>query len=204
MSWTETKPAASDPLNELVSILTSQAILFRQGIEKHSFWTDSSGVSAGIPRLSETSGGPGAARAFYDVESNLSSDVSATKPLAGRLFVSSDGSRLWGYSSGDTIPLGGVKAIVYKTPTAVTDSRVLVQLGSLSLGASVITTAFTTAYSRQPTLQFGYMPTSSDSEVIASVVSSSTTMFAAVARNVWGAGTIAQTVMWRSLGTVAL
>lgn len=203
MAWTETKPAAGDPLNELVSILTSQAILFRQGIEKHSFWTDSSGLSAGIPRQSGASAGPGAARAFYDVESNLSSALSASKPLAGRLFVSSDGSRLWGYSSGDTIPLGGTKAIVWKT-TAVTDSRVLVQMGSLSLSGSVVTTAFATAYSRQPFVQFGYLPASSDSECLASVVSSSTTMFAAVARNVWGAGNTAQTVMWRSHGTVAL
>lgn len=204
MAWTEIKPAAGDPLSELPSILTGQAILFRQGIEKHSFWTDSSGASAGIPRQSGASAGPGAARAFYDVESNLSSNLSTTKPLAGRLFVSSDGSRLWGFTSNNTIPLGSARAVVYKTPGVLTDVRVLVQAGSSSGGASLTTVSFPTAYSVAPKMQLTSLASSVASIAIPSLVASGTTNFAYLLRNLWGAGTVNQPTLWRSHGTVAL
>ena len=60
--FNENKPLATDLLNELPSLLTTNAIVFRQNVEKHSFWTDASGVSAGIPRLSDGSAGPGGAQ----------------------------------------------------------------------------------------------------------------------------------------------
>ena len=204
MTWRESKPASGDKLSELPSVLTAQAIAFRQGIEKHSFWTDSSGASAGIPRLSLNSFGPGAARAFYDLESNLSSDVSATKPLAGRLFVAADTRRFYGYTSNTTVSLGGTQAVVYQTPTLVSDARILVQTGSASVSGSATTIAFSIAYSQAPTLQVTPLSTSNQSMYTAAILASTTTNFTALVRNQWGGGTVATTLLWRSHGTVAL
>src|SRR5438270_159642 len=99
VTWRESKPITTDPLSEFPSVLTAQAIAFRQAIEKHSFWTDASGLSAGVPRLSDGSAGPGTARAFFAIASSASTALGATKPLAGRLFVTSDTKQLVGYLS---------------------------------------------------------------------------------------------------------
>jgi hypothetical protein len=202
--WTELKPASSDiPNDELPSVLTGQAIVLRTAIEKFSFWTDSSGVSAGIMRFSEGSYGPGAARAFFDVESNLSSTLSTTKPLAGRLFVASDTSRFWGYSSGDTIPLGSRRAIVYQSLAPGSDQKILVQIGSASGTGSVSTVAYTTAYAVAPALQLQPISGSNQGMCSTEVTSSGTTNFAFRVKNYWGLVDAAD-VLWRSHGTVAL
>ena len=203
MSWQESKPASSDPVSECPSLLTTNAIAFRTSMEKHSFWTDSSGASAGIPRLSSGSFGPGAARAFYDTASNLSIS-SPSKPYAGRLYIASDTSRWYGFTSDATIPLGSTRAIVYLTPTAVSNMRVLTQLGSATVSGSLTTIAFTTTYSGPAVVQVTSLSSSVASICQPSVVTSGTTNFSAIVRNVWAAGTVNTTVLWRSVGTVVL
>jgi hypothetical protein len=204
--WTELKPASSDiPNDELPSVLTGQAIVLRTAIEKHSFWTDSSGVSAGIMRLSEGSYGPGAARAFFDVASNLSNTVHATKPLGGRFYITSDTSRFYSFTtSGVTTQLGSTRAIVYQTPALNTDERVLVQIGSAAGSGSVATVAFSTSYSVPPVMQLTPLISASSLSIsIAELTTSGTTNFSFRVKNVWGLGN-ACNVLWRSHGTVAL
>jgi len=212
MAWTEVKPTASDPLRELPSVLTAQAIVFRQNVEKHSYWTDSSGVSAGDMRLSDGSFGPGSARAFFDVESNVSSTVSAVKPLAGRLYITSDTSKLYGYSSGNSILLGGNNALVWQ-PSAATitsNTRVLVQTGILSgqtggavIGISGNTIAFPIAYSVVPAVQVQEFSLGTTDIFSSAVTRPTTTSFVLRVSRIWGSQSTT-TVIWRSIGTVSL
>ena len=210
--WRETKPTNSDPLNEYPSVMTTQAIAFRQAVEKHSYWTDSSGNSKGDMRLSDGSFGPGSARAFFDVESNCSSTVSTTKALSGRLYITSDTSKFLGYSSANTALLGGNSVVVWM-PSAATiaaGSRVLVQTGSLSgdtggavigLGGNII--AFPTAYSAVPEVQVQEYSLGTTDIFTSAVTKSTTTNFVLRVSRVWGSKSTT-TVVWRAIGTVAL
>ena len=72
MSWVENRPQGNDPLRETDELLRSQKREISVGVGKHFFWTESSGASAGEPRLSLGSNGPGSARAFYGTQSQLS------------------------------------------------------------------------------------------------------------------------------------
>src|SRR2546425_1254032 len=94
--WRDDKPTASDiPNGDLASLLTTQKTAFHEAIGKHFYWTEASGASAGIPRLSDGSFGPGSARAFY----GTASQVSGTNCDA-RLMVTSDTSRFYAVGSG--------------------------------------------------------------------------------------------------------
>ena len=120
MAWNEQKPQPTDiPNLDLPSLITGNKIAFRQAVEKHSFWTDSSTNSIGQTRLSDGSFGPGSARAYFDVQSNVSTVDAASKDLGGRLFVTSDTSRLFGYGA-SPILLGSKNAIVYQTGSQAT------------------------------------------------------------------------------------
>lgn len=207
MGWTENKPEATDPLSELPSVLTANAIAFRTAIEKHSLWTDSSGLSAGQTRFSDGSFGPGSFRAFFGPQSSLSTAVSTVKPLTGRLYLTSDTQRLYGLASNATIPLGGKNMIAYLGGSAATiqsNVRTLVQTGSISTTVGSSTITFGTAYVTTPIVQV--MPMSSNTTGFSlaqvNVVAadhfslSLTTIYGAVAGNI--------TVMWKSYGTVTL
>src|SRR5439155_20576800 len=95
--------------------------------------------------------------AFYDVESNASSALSTTKPLAGRLYVSSNSSHLFAYDSARSIMLGGANAIVWwpgSFATIPSNNQYLTQIGSFSAASNPTpTTAFATAYNVAPALQ---------------------------------------------------
>jgi hypothetical protein len=209
MSWNENKPAANDPLNELPSVLTANAIAFRQAIEKHSYWTDGSGVSAGQTRFSDGSFGPGSFRAFFDVQSSLSTAQSAVKPLAGRLFLTSDTQRLFGFASNATMPLGSKNMIAFVGGSAATlqsNTRVLVQNGTVvcaAAGAGSATITFDTAYSVAPIVQLMPMSAATTILVVAQANTVSTTGFSLSLSTVFG-GSSNFTVMWRSYGTVVL
>lgn len=207
MVWHELKPAAGDPLSEFPSVMTDQALTLRQGLEQHLFWTESSGASAGIPRFVDGSAGPGAARAFFDVESNASSQVSATKALGGRLFVASDTSRFFAYApSGHSVLAGSASAIVHATSTATipTNTQVLVQLGAFSIvSTSTTTTAFPSAYSAAPFVQLMPMSTGTTNLWNAALLGSTTTNFTVRLGVIFGSAS-PLTVYWRSHGSVAL
>lgn len=207
MVWHELKPAAGDPLSEFPSVMTDQAVTLRQGLEQHLFWTDSSGASAGVPRFADGTAGPGAARSFFDVESNASSQVSATKALGGRLFVASDTSRLFAYAaSGHSVLAGSAFAIVHATSTATipSNTQTLVQLGSFSMAStSTTTTAFPSAYSAAPIVQLMPMSTGTTNFWTAAVLGSTTTNFTTRLGVLFGNAS-PLTVYWRSHGTVSL
>ena len=215
--WNENKPAPTDiPDEGLASTLTTQKTAIREGMERAMFWTDSSGLSAGQPRWTYGSVGS-TARAFYDVASNASSQVSATKPLDGRLYIASDTSRFYGYTSSRTVPLGSVNATVFSNSTAnaasslntiPSNQRFLVQIGSgtatsAAAGGSGVTTAFPTAYSTPPLIQVSGGAGSTANIGHISVQTSSTTNFTVIATVVYGAG-VSVNFYWRSTGTVTL
>src|SRR5437867_3933422 len=132
-NWNEAKPSGGDLLSDFPSEMTTQAVAFRQGIEQLVYWTQSSGVSAGVPAYGAVTP-PGGFRAFFAPESSLSTALSTTKPLSGRLFVASDTSRLYGFTSTGTLALGGKNSIVFVGPalaTIPTNTRVLVQIGQV-------------------------------------------------------------------------
>lgn len=215
MAWQDNKPSPSDiPNAELSSLISGNKLFFRQAIERHSFWTDSSGASIGVPRLSDGSFGPGAARAYFDVYSNLSTSDRSTKALSGRLFLASDTSRLFGFSSETaTVLLGSKDIVVYQTgsqATIPTNMRVLVQIGSGSIvatssGTSLAAVTFPSAYSAAPHVQVTPMSASVHTVNLAFVALTSITASGfSVALRSHGATAYATTFWWRSHGSVAL
>ena len=219
MPWNENKPSPTDiPNVELLSVITTNKIAFREGVEKHSFWTDSSGASIGLPRLSDGSFGPGSARAYYGTQSSVSTAESTSKNMSGRLQVTSDTSRLFGYLP-TPILLGSKNAVVYQTGSQVTmqtNVRVLVQTGELNVvvpssGVSTYAITFPTAYNVAPRVQV----TPSASTTLISVESASftfpqltliTTSGFSLALNMDPSGGSEWTshVLWRSHGTTSL
>lgn len=222
-NWQESKPAPSDiPNAELTSLITSNKAALSAAIGKHTFWTDSSTASIGVPRLSDTSTGPGSARAFYDVRSNISTPASPAKPYNGRLAVTSDTSRLLAYvkfvggpTGPSLVPMGSKNVITYQPSFATIQNnvRVLVQMGSaatlayatLSAG-SILAVTFGTQYSVAPSVQV--QPTTSAGTNLlaeAQITSITTSGFSLGIRSVFNpAGSSLVTCLWRSFGTVAL
>jgi len=203
VNWRDTKPTSGDLLSELPSVLTNQQTAFRQAIEKHSFWTDSSGLSAGIPRLSDGSFGPGAARAFY----GTASQVSAINVNA-KLMITSDTSRFYVVGSGLSALIGGKNAVVSGTPDSLAimaGCRVLVQSSYVTnvttVSASVAT--YPIAYAVAPVIMLtaagsvathGWYPYIGNGSPLSMNCAISTT----------GLAGSACTVYWRSEGTVPL
>jgi len=208
-NFNENKPIGTDLLSDLPSLLTNNAIAFRAAVEKHSYWTDSSGVSAGDMRLSDGSFGPGAARAFFDVASNVSSVVSVTKPLSGRLYITSDTSRVYAFipSATAAILVGGTRAVVYRPSAATIPSnvRTLVQIGTqTAVGTSTQTLTFPTAYGAAPNVQVTAFTTALTDYAVPIVKGSTTTCFGLSIATLFGATASAYTVVWRSHGTTTL
>lgn len=148
MTWDENKPRLKDLILDIGPVLHSHKTEFRAGIEKHFFWDESSGASAGEPRLSDGSLGPGSARAFY----GAASEVSANRD--GGMMVTSDTSRLYGLTSLSSAGIGGSLAVIdYSAATIPTNKRNLVQSGTVAEDTGSYTTAFPTAYDGVPALR---------------------------------------------------
>lgn len=124
-AWNETQPTLQSLVKELPSTLTNQMEAFRQGIEQTFLWTQSSGASAGEPLHSSASTKPGAARAFF----GPASQVSASKD--GRLFVTSDTSRLYAVPSGGSVLLNSNRAVLGDSASYVTNASALSVLEGL-------------------------------------------------------------------------
>src|SRR5205807_4283860 len=99
--WNEQSPAETDIADSapIRSIVTS----VQNGLAVEHNWPSASGANFGYHLL-------GSARAFYDVESNVSS--SGTD---GRLYVASDTSRIFHVGSAGTMLLGAASALVMGT-----------------------------------------------------------------------------------------
>ena len=214
MVWNESKPAPPDLMVELPSVITANKLAFRRAIEKHSFWTDSSTNSIGVPRLSDGSAGPGSCRAFYDGASNISQPLFAAHPLAGRLYVTSDTTQLFAYidfvggGAGTAgVPMGSHNLVSYwpSYATIPQNCLTLVQSGQTVVGSNT-TVPFPSTYSQTPTIQLTVL---SDGTVNpanfgkVALVSSSTTNFVAQLTALFGSVSNFS-VLWRSHGTVAI
>jgi hypothetical protein len=197
--WDENKPAATDPLSEFPSVMTRQAIAFREGIEKHFHWTESSGASAGEPRFSSLTTMPGSARGFFGTQSQ----VSAARD--GTVMVTSDTSRLFATPSASSVLLGTRSGIItYSSATIPSNTKWVVQSGSSSrcTDTTLYHISFSSAYSGTPFLEA--MP----------LVLNSTSMCALAVQTVDSSGfsffftkygsTVSFTILWRSHGTMAL
>lgn len=224
MGWQERKPVATDVPNlELPSLITSNKLVFRQAIEKHSFWTDSSGASVGLPRLSDGSFGPGSARAYFDTQSQMSISDASQKAMKGRLYITSDTSRLFGYASETTSTLlGSVNAIVYQIAsqaTAATNTRVLVQIGTApivitSSGTSTGSVVFGKTYNVAPQVQVTPRAPSANSSALnpnvvfsfPAITAVSTSGFSVALRTFNSGLTLnfSTDLLWRSHGSVGL
>lgn len=218
MPWSNAKPNANDLLGEFPSVITTNRIALRQAMERHSFWTDSSTNSIGIPRLSDGSSGPGSFRAFYDVASNASAPSTVAKPLSGRLYLTSDTSHLFALISfvggpfGTSANLaGGINAVVFQTGSQATipqGNGVLTQMSAVSIvatssGTSLSSVTFATAYNAAPTVQVTPVSTDTTTLSFAAVTAINTSGFSVGLRSL-NATTFATNLFWRSHGTVAL
>lgn len=214
MAWNESKPSPTDKPNlELASLITQNRLAFRQAIEKHSFWTDSSGASAGVPRLSDGSFGPGSCRAYFDTASNVSSNDSATKAMSNRFYVTSDTTRLFYHDglTGRFVLIGSNNALVYQTGSQVTiqsNTRYLVQNGvqtvvATSSGTSYASVVFTHAYNAAPQVQIQPLSKATSEVLTASLLTITASGFSVSLKDLFGA-TVSRSINWRSHGSVSL
>ena len=200
--WNELKPDANDPLSEFPSTLTRQVLAFREGIEKHFFWTESSGASAGQPRFSSLTTMPGSARAFYGPASH----VSAAKD--GTLMVTSDTSRLFATPSAGSLLLGSRFVIIADGTSAATiasNTRWHVQSGTTS-GRSPATdyhVAFASAYSGVPIVE-GTLVATTDLSGIGSLAIQTIDASGFTFRVTQYGSSTSFGLLWRSEGTVVL
>lgn len=201
MSWVESTPLSTDRLGDLGHRIRSNKTALRVGLDKHFFWEDSSGASAGVPRLSLNTG-PGSARGFY----GTASQVSAWRD--GALMVTSDTSRLHGLTSASSALLGAINALTYYSSATITqNSRVLPQTGLTTVSsAGTVSVTFGTAYGAPPlsVSLVGSLP-STQGEFTYGLGPSTTTGFVVrVAYVGVGADSGQAQFQWLSLGTVAL
>ena len=202
MTWPESKPVQGDLVSDLGSVLRSHKTEFRAGLEKHFYWTDNSNSSAGEPRLSDGSFGPGSARAFY----GTASEVSAFRD--GSLMVTSDTSRLFGLTSGASVLLGSSRAIVSdgSAIAAVPGSRRLIQSGLTFASLGDSGHSFPTAYSSVPPSMLIQRIVDGDAGFDlgrrVSIAQIGTSSFTLRVENAGGAS--AMTILWRSDGTRSL
>lgn len=207
MAWNPLKPAIGDPLTDFPSAISNNKIAFREALERHFFWRENSGLSAGIPRLSSGSFGPGSARAYFATASKISSLTTIAN--SGRLFVTSDTSRLYGLHSGASTLLGGLNMVMSfgsSIATIQSNTRWLVQSGS-SAGLNGIGTSYTivfpTAYAKTtPFVQLVCSSSNVTDQYVPLLLSSSSTNFQTAT---FGLGSLNSTTLyWRSEGTVVL
>lgn len=212
MTWQEKKPEQTDiPNAELASLLTGQKQTFRGYLEQHFYWTASSGVSAGIPLLSDGSFGPGSARAAY-IPSSAQSATTAYPLKPGSFVITTDTNNLIGYSGSTTsILLNSQNALVPQASIATipAGAKWLVQSGSVSsttagttlIGTSVVT--FSTPYNGTPVvLASAYGNTPPADFYLAGVQSITSVGFTASFNASAAGGNSTITVVWRSEGTV--
>jgi len=205
VTWLEKKPEPGDiPNADLASLLTSNKQAFDGAVGKHFFWTESSGASAGIPRLSDGSFGPGSARAFFIPQSQVSSAASRDALLA----VTSNTSRLFALTSTASALVGSKNAVVSGAPSAATITagcRMLVQSGSsggLTQAGSPWVFTYPTAYVVAPVVFLSTAYSIATAPLIPALdgTSPSATTFGV---SVTGSGSSCS-LYWRSEGTVPL
>lgn len=99
VNWGESSPANSDNLGLGAQEIRSLKTAVRTGLDAEHVWSSTGGAGTGIHRA-------GSARAFVGAESLVSS-----ADTDGRLYVSSDRSRLFHVGSTGTMFLGGAQSL---------------------------------------------------------------------------------------------
>lgn len=202
--WQENKPEPGDiPNAELCSLITSNKVALRTALEHTIYWSQSSGLSAGVSAYTDQP--PGSARAYYGTQSQ----VSATS-VGGKLMVTSDTKRLFGLGSTTSWLLGSRQAIIGdgQAGTFTNNVRRMVQSGStvgIAAGATIYRQDFPVAYTGvSPIVQLAPAWSGATQWFLPSVVSRNASGFSFSL----GTGAVTSsnscTVYWYSDGTLTL
>lgn len=203
--WRLGKPADSDPLLEITSVVSEQRATFEDRIERHFDWSDST-VSAGLVSRSSTT--PGSARMLFGPRSAVSQP---SKDGVG--MIVSDESRLVWFNSGQSSYVGGQGALLVVNPamssTANHDGvRWVADHGVFTTSSSDAEerVAFNVTYNpaNAITVQVTNSGANSGASFAIAVTSLGSSSFS-LGHEYLGPGSVgASEIHWRSLGTVAL
>ena len=198
MSWIEDKPERSDLIRDFGPLVRSQKTEFRAAVEKHFFWTESSGLSAGEPNHQVASTATGSCRAFF----GTASEVSASRD--GQLMVTSDTTRLYALTSASSVMVGAAAAVTNPLTGSSGNLRVLVQSDELSsnFANGTFNISFPVEYGAAPT-QLVIQPRFNANNEMAYAVISDLTAGGFEFKQIMNVGANAL-MMWRSVGTVAI
>lgn len=131
--WYEGRPSPSERISRWQQHIREHKSAFSEGIEKFFYWGEHSGTSAGVPRWTSESALSGNFRAFYGLESSVSTEV-LEDACRGRYYVTSDTSRLWSLQGYKASGYGAVLPS-YLTPHMVGSTRaVLAEPDTLNTG----------------------------------------------------------------------
>lgn len=190
--WNENAPADTDSAgagdDEIRSLKTS----IRNGLAAEHAWPSATGSGFGVHLL-------GSARAYYDVQSNVSS-----AGTDGRLMVTSDSSRLFHVGSQGTMFIGGQSGIVGGTsPTGGQGFYWAQEWGETFISTvSQVISLPNSGFSGVPTVLVSTMTTSNTQVPVATIIARTATTFTISGRDVSNGGTISKyTLAWLSIGT---
>lgn len=131
--WYEGRPSPSERITRWQQHIREHKSAFSEGISKFFYWGEHSGTSAGVPKWAYESAVSGNFRAFYGLESSVSTSV-LQDACIGRYYVASDTSRLWSLSGYKASGYGAVLPN-YREPHMVGSSRaVLAETDTLNTG----------------------------------------------------------------------
>ena len=172
ISWDESKPANTDQVGQGDDQIRSDKTALRTALNDEHNFPSTGGANSGYHRY-------GSARAFYGVESTVSS--SGTN---GRLMVSSDKSRLFHVGSDGTMLLGGAAALMGMGSDSgftigQTHYWAMDITGGQSSATGRITHTFATAFSGQPVVLINSISTTVNLGTVFQVWTTSATGFTA-------------------------
>ena len=202
--WSVDKPANTDPLQEITSVVSEQRTAFEGRIERHFDWSSST-ISAGLILRSATT--PGAARMFFGPRSEVSQP---SKNGVG--MIVSDESRLIWFNSAQSSYVGGQGAMLVENPalygaTTNDGARWVADHGVFTTSAADAAerVAMNVTYlSNAVMVQITSSGDNSGASFGIAVTSVGSSSFSLGHEYVGPGSVIAGEVHWRSLGTVAL
>ena len=193
--WNESAPADTDNAGQGDDEIRSLKTSIRNGLAAEHVWPSNTGSGFGVHAL-------GSARAFYDVESNVSS--SGTD---GRLFVASDTSRFFHAGSGGTMLLGGQNAILGGgQPTGGQGFYWASEFGAVFSSTTTTTIVFNNSgFSGVPIVTMSIVTSAAVGGIVGQITSVTATQFTVQGFIVnTGTNTSKFTIMYQSIGTRVL
>ena len=194
ISWTETIPSITSPVGQFPRYAQSVWTAIAAGMATEHYWDGSGGASAASRGLMA----PGGSRAFFDVRSNSSAPNSQ---MTGRLFLTSDTSRLLVYDSTGTY-LAGTPFLSENSTSAGTGYWVR-QAGTalfpLNVGSASTPITFPIPFLTTPIVHV----TTSDKSLIANALNVTLSACSSAVSTIGVAFVSSATVFWEALGTVS-